>query len=995
MHEALGALTVTLADSPTTHARRALPESSTEGAFAGVLADSPITRGRRALPESPTESAFAEVLADSPTTQDRRARPESTTESTFADVLAEVMSVERVSVDSNFFDDLGADSMVMARFCARVRKRPDLPSVSIKDIYQHPTIRSLATALTDAVPVPAPMPLESTFADVLAEVMSVERVPVDSNFFDDLGADSMVMARFCARVRKRPDLPAVSIKDVYQHPTIAGLATALTDAAPIHVESLVPESPATVQSPGATSVEVPKPAKTWQVALCGVLQLLIFLGYSYLGALVIAQGYEWISAGTGALDIYLRSALSAFALFLFLFTVPILAKWILIGRWKPRQIRIWSLAYVRFWVVKTLVRRNPIILFTGSPLFNLYLRALGAKVGRGVVILSNHVPICTDLLTIGDGTVIRKDSFINGYRAHGNFIHVGPISIGKNAVISEATVIDIDTSMGDGTQLGHASSLQAGQTVPDGERWHGSPGQQTVVDNFLTVDPAPCGTLRKVAYAVYQLLTMLLILPLGITGAILLLVKVPKLSELVGEGAGAFTDWWFYRDALVVSFVLFFGSILVGLVIVTTVPRLLNLLIRPYKVYRLYGFYYGVHRWIARLTNAKVLSNLVGDTSWIVFYLRAIGYDLGKIVQTGANFGGNVKHESPYLSSIGTGTMVADALSMMNAEFSSTSFRLSWTFIGEHNFLGNGIAYPPNGRTRDNCLLATKVMVPISGKVRENVGLLGSPAFEIPRSVERDSSFDHLKQGDGLRRGLAGKNRHNFITILCCLFARWFFVFLITVLLGMAGDFYAALGATAIVLEFMVALALGLAYWILVDHIARGFKPLPALFCSLYEPAMWRHERYWKVPSTGYFGAFAGTPFINMILRRVGTRIGRRVFNDGCGMPERSLVTIGDDCTLNEGTTIQCHSQEDGTFKSDYSTLGCNVTLGTAAHVHYGVTIGDGVVIDPDSFLMKGEEVPPYEHWGGNPATEMRVPAVRNVRQDRDESRSAALVGTY
>ena len=34
------------------------------------------------------------------------------------------MQVERVSVDSNFFDDLGADSMVMARFCARVRKRP-------------------------------------------------------------------------------------------------------------------------------------------------------------------------------------------------------------------------------------------------------------------------------------------------------------------------------------------------------------------------------------------------------------------------------------------------------------------------------------------------------------------------------------------------------------------------------------------------------------------------------------------------------------------------------------------------------------------------------------------------------------------------------------------------------------------------------------------------------------------------------------------------------
>jgi acetyltransferase-like isoleucine patch superfamily enzyme len=71
------------------------------------------------------------------------------------------------------------------------------------------------------------------------------------------------------------------------------------------------------------------------------------------------------------------------------------------------------------------------------------------------------------------------------------------------------------------------------------------------------------------------------------------------------------------------------------------------------------------------------------------------------------------------------------------------------------------------------------------------------------------------------------------------------------------------------------------------------------------------------------------------------------------------------------------------------------VTLGTAAHVHYGVTIGDGAELAPDSFLMKGEEIPPYEHWGGNPAGEMRVPAAFMVRQDHDESRSIALAGTY
>ena len=81
----------------------------------------------------------------------------------------------------------------------------------------------------------------------------------------------------------------------------------------------------------------------------------------------------------------------------------------------------------------------------------------------------------------------------------------------------------------------------------------------------------------------------------------------------------------------------------------------------------------------------------------------------------------------------------------------------------------------------------------------------GSPPFEIPRSVDRDSSFDHLRQGEEFRRGLAAKNRHNFATIVWCLFARWFSFFLLTVLTGIAGDLY-VLGAAAIVVELVLVL---------------------------------------------------------------------------------------------------------------------------------------------------------------------------------------------
>src|SRR5947208_8839607 len=103
--------------------------------------------------------------------------------------------------------------------------------------------------------------VESIFAEVLAGVLRVNRVSVDSHFFDELGADSLVMAHFCARVRERGDLPAVSMKDIYAHPTIRRLAAAVADAAP-----------AAAPSSTAGALELPTPARAREHVLCGALQ---------------------------------------------------------------------------------------------------------------------------------------------------------------------------------------------------------------------------------------------------------------------------------------------------------------------------------------------------------------------------------------------------------------------------------------------------------------------------------------------------------------------------------------------------------------------------------------------------------------------------------------------------------------------------------------------------------------------------------------------------
>jgi non-ribosomal peptide synthetase-like protein len=479
--------------------------------------------------------------------------------------------------------------------------------------------------------------------------------------------------------------------------------------------------------------------------------------------------------------------------------------------------------------------------------------------------------------------------------------------------------------------------------------------------------------MRRVSFCALTLVgVFFLYLPLVEGGLYLVLTTLPWLSSVLDPTVDAITSRGLYIGALVVSLLLFFGGAAVGLLLILTVPRLLNLFLKPDRVYPLYGLHDRAHRAIARMTALRFYTYLFGDSSYIVDYLRGLGYDLSRVEQTGSNFGTEVGHETPFLSSVGSGTMVADGLSIVNAEFSSTSFRLRRVSIGPHNFLGNNIVYPAGGRTGDNCLLATKVMVPLDGEMREGVGLLGSPSFEIPRSVERDSRFDHLRTGDELRRRLAAKNRYNIRTMGVFLFFRWLHVFLFTLLGLVAFDSYNGFGHLTMAAFFALSVLVSPFYFVLVERGIRAFRPLQPRYCSIYDPYFWRHERLWKLPAMEYLHVFDGTPFRNVVWRLLGVRLGRRVFDDGCYLTERTLAAIGDDCVLNAGSKIQCHSQEDGTFKSDRSTISAGCTLGVGAFVHYGVMMGDGAVLAPDSFLMKGEEVPPSARWGGNPAREIR-----------------------
>jgi non-ribosomal peptide synthetase-like protein len=204
-----------------------------------------------------------------------------------------------------------------------------------------------------------------------------------------------------------------------------------------------------------------------------------------------------------------------------------------------------------------------------------------------------------------------------------------------------------------------------------------------------------------------------------------------------------------------------------------------------------------------------------------------------------------------------------------------------------------------------------------------------------------------------------------------------------------------------VALAGVVILPMTTGYLILLDFLVRRMMVHRPNGCSIYDRAFWRHERFWKLGADRFPQLFNGTPFKNVVWRMLGAKIGKRVFDDGCTFTERRFVSIGDHCTLNAGSIVQCHSQEDGAFKSERSAVGARATLGVGAFVHYGVQMGPRVLLEADSFLMKGSDVPGGSRWGGNPAMEL-APAepARPVRSPLDTTqgpqndRRAALVGS-
>ncbi|GAB49664.1 Pls/PosA family non-ribosomal peptide synthetase [Mobilicoccus pelagius] len=158
--------------------------------------------------------------------------------------------------------------------------------------------------------------------------------------------------------------------------------------------------------------------------------------------------------------------------------VTALAKRILVGRIAAGEHPLWS-AFVWFnELADTFVEMlaGPWFAWaaTGSPAMAVWLRSLGAHIGRGVWCESYWLPEA-DLVHLGDGATVGRGCVVQTHLFHDRVMSLDTVTLAPGATLGPNGVVLPAARIGTGASVGPASLVLRGEDVPDGSRWVGNP----------------------------------------------------------------------------------------------------------------------------------------------------------------------------------------------------------------------------------------------------------------------------------------------------------------------------------------------------------------------------------------------------------------------------------------------------------------------------------------------------------------------------------------
>jgi non-ribosomal peptide synthetase-like protein len=786
-------------------------------------------------------------------------------------------------------------------------------------------------ARLEAIAADRSRPLLERVAACMARVLGLERPPApDAGFFTVLGGDSLRAVELLLWLRRLLGAE-IGVRDLYANPTAASLAAAIST-----------HRPTTVRVETAARIERSSP-----LAAGAMQAALIACGFLVTGAIAFAGVFvvvPWATAAVGPIALAVLAPLAAFLLaglrLPFGLVLTLLAKAILVGRYRPGRVEAWSGRYLREWAVEQVASTIPWSLIEGTELHAWTLRRLGARIGRRVHIHRgvNLARGGWDLLEVGDGAIFERDAAILTARVHRGGVERGGIRVGDGAVVGIRATLEPGCEVGAGSEIEPLSLIRGGVPVPDRERWGGVPAVRVG-------EVAPAPEAPPSAWGPWRHTFLVIAGRLAFAVGACLVALATGLAIVRFEFAAIRT--WLEQPTMTLG--LAGLACLSGVIAVSVWLALLAFAMRWLGPVRP-GTYprHGPAAWriAQRVATLDAAGRWLSGTLLWPMWLRVAGMRIGKGSEVST-----IIDTLPETLSIGSMSFFADGIYLAGPKYRPAGVTVRATTLGDETFLGNHSVIPAGVRYPDGMFVGVSTMPPAD--TRSGQGWFGSPPMELPRrevvAVDR-----RLTHEPGLPQRIS-RWSWELARVLCATPATaigiaWLAA--VAAALETSGPWVTAFlwAPLASLAAWLGLIAFGLAAkWTLLGRVKPGMHGLWSCWCSRWD---YLYVLWWFSARIALIRV-EGTPFLNMALRLAGNRIGRDVLL----CPGATQIVDPDMLEFGDRSTVACHFQahsfEDRVLKIDRVRIGADANAGENAVVFYGAELGEGATLEGGSVLMK------------------------------------------
>jgi non-ribosomal peptide synthetase-like protein len=797
--------------------------------------------------------------------------------------------------------------------------------------------------------------LEAQIAQAICACLpGIHEISVHDNFFA-LGGTSITAAQVISALRCYPDTAALTVRDLYDAPTVAGLTRKLGGQ---------PGHSIHVSERKRLSAGCPRLCTTLQV---GTLFTGLLVGsiLGYFGTFHIMPWFLGLFDLVTATLLLPVIALVAAGLYIPIsLGIALFAKKLLIGTYTPGRHPVWGWFFFRNWLMQGCIKAIPWGLVEGTCLKNWLLRRLGAKIGKNVHIHKGvKFPAGGyDLLEIGDNVTLSRDVMLRMVTFQDQEVILGPICIGANCTLETRSGMSPCSRMEPNSYLTAHSLVPSHVTIPAGEMWEGIPAQS----KGPTPEVPPCAE-QPWSEAKHACMTLLARWAVGMA------IALPALAlELIailywGLDAQMVVDWLFapmvgWQAWASLAFTV--GGFALGLFAAALEMRLLGR-VKPgvYSCWR--GQYIRIRIKQGLLEGVGTI--LSGTLFW-PWWLRLAGMKLGRNCEIST-----IEETVPELVEIGPEAFFADGIYLGVPTIHRGTVSCGMTTFGTHTFLGNHVVVPAGTKVPDDVLIGV-CTVARDDQLCSGTSWFGHPAFKLPRRevVAADPSLTYNPSKWRYAYRLFWESLRFFFPVLplfvmlgWCKLASYFhsvnswpvFFFVTLPLIGLA--------ASGIFVFVVWALK-----WLLLGRVRPGQHPLWSGFVFKWDFLY----MVWSAYARPVMSVFDKTLVLGLWLRAMGARVGRRVLFSGsfAQVVDPDMLRFEDDATVL--CNFQAHSFEDRVLKLGYVDLHQGCTVGAGAVLMYGSEVGTGSHVGEQSVVMKHEVLLPRQYYVGAPTRPAPAP---------------------